>query len=70
MADNYTVTGQRQTTVLKPNGTFQDVVEVSFETIPSGAYGTIQVPVSAYTVENVSAELARRAAAMEAVHTS
>lgn len=70
MADTYTVTGQRQTTVLQPNGTFGDVVEISFTTKPSGASGVLRVPLSAYMPDKVTAQLAQAAADMEAVHQS
>lgn len=70
MADTYTVTAQRQTTQLTPSGQFQDVIEVSFVTKPSGASGTIAVPVAQYAPDAVTSLLEARAAAMEAVHQS
>lgn len=70
MADTYEVTGQRQTTRLSPSGQFQEVVEVAFTTKPSGASGTVVVPVSQYQPDAVIDMLTRQAAALETVHQS
>jgi len=48
----YTVTGVRPTSHLTNAGTFQDVVEVHFET-PEGRYGMVRVPARAATPAHV-----------------
>ena len=70
MADTYEVTAQRQTTRLSPSGQFTEVVEVSFTTKPSGATGTVVVPVSQYQPDAVIGMIERQAAALETGHQS
>ncbi len=68
MADNYTITDQRQTSRLKPGGGFEEVMEVTFQTVPSGVVATAEVPLSRYSAENVADIVAKRATDIEAVH--
>jgi len=67
MADNYTVTGQRPTSVLDAAGHFVDVVEITFRT-KSGDTGTLRIPVADYqNPDTVKGQLDALAAQMEYV---
>ena len=66
MADAYTVTNQRQTTRLN-GGTFQDVMEVTFQTA-TGATGSVTLPLSQYTPANVKAAIEARVQVLDEVH--
>lgn len=67
MANNYTVTGQRPTSILGPTGTFQDVIEISFLTV-SGQPGVLRVNASDYrNLDYVKQQLDSLATHMEAV---
>lgn len=65
MAETYRVTAQRQTSTLA-NGTFVPAMEVTFETT-SGVVGTVVVPVTAYSPDNVAKAITERVDAIEAV---
>jgi hypothetical protein len=67
MADNYRVTGQRQTVELAGDGRFRDVIEVAFED-QHGNNGTIRVPVAQYTPDNVRQMIEARVEKMHEVH--
>lgn len=56
----WTVTGQVERTVIDESGTPADVVQVTFR-LPSGTMGTVNVPVGAYTVDNVRDAIAAKA---------
>lgn len=66
MADNFTVTSQRQTQQLTPDGRFVDVIEVNFQ-IPSGNTGTVSIPVANYAPDYVKQVIEERANKMIAV---
>lgn len=68
MADNYTVTGQRETLALDDAGKATRSMEIDATTKPSDVPFTELVPVANYNAENVHAILAQRATAIEAVH--
>lgn len=68
MADNYKVTGQRQVTVLKPNGGFDNAMEVSFEVLSTGTTASVDIPLSRYNAEEVHKQIAEYVANIEAVH--
>lgn len=61
------VVTQHQTTDLAPNGTFQDVMEVTAQSDQDGTHVTVKVPMSAYTPENVERLLDQRFATVHAV---
>lgn len=67
MAENWHVTSQRQTTALSSGGTFQDVMEVTFETT-SGTTGSVRVPLSQYNPANVKSAIEARVEQIDAVH--
>lgn len=67
MAADYTITGQRQTTALSSGGSFQDVMEVSFQTT-TGVSGKINVPLSQYSAEHVKGLIEARVERINAVN--
>lgn len=67
MAMEWRVTGQRQTDVLTPGGTFESSMEVNFEVFPEGTTGQIVVPIRLYTAEYVSELIQARVDAIKAV---
>ena len=68
MAENYTVTAQRQTSTVDAQGNVVPVMAVSFTTRPSGVSGSVDVPLAQYDAENVHNMIAARVAQIEAVH--
>lgn len=52
MADTYTVTGQRQTTIINDAGNVQSVMEVTFRT-STGVTAKIDVPIGQYNKATV-----------------
>lgn len=52
MADSWSITGQRQTTDLGPDGRFVDVWEITYQTT-SGRSGSVRVPKAQYTADRV-----------------
>ena len=70
MADNYTVTDQRATTVYGKNGKIVPVIEVSFETKPNNIAGKVDVPQANYSPATAIPLITKAAAALEDVHTS
>lgn len=68
MAENYTVVGQRPTSVLAPGGGFTDVVEITFTT-KSGDNGTLRLSAADYMNKDlVKQKLQDLADHMEYVH--
>lgn len=69
MADTYDVVGQRQTTTLGGAGRFEDVIEVTIKTKPSGIVLQEMVPLRDYSdIDTVRSRLAQRAQLAEDVH--
>lgn len=68
MANDWRVTGQRQSSTLDGNGQFRDVMEVSFVTLPEEISGKVTVPLNLYSEESVRAAIDALAARMKAVH--
>lgn len=62
MASNYRVTGQRPSSRVTPTSQIQKTVEVSFETIPYGVAGTVEVAESSYSADAVAEILSKKAA--------
>jgi vacuolar-type H+-ATPase subunit C/Vma6 len=60
MAADYEVIAQKQSTSLAASGGFQDVMNVTFKTVPGGVQGTISVPLTQYNAENVKALIEAR----------
>lgn len=69
MATEWRVTAQRQTDRLTPQGTFESVMEVNFETTPEGITGQLIVPLRVYTPDFVASEIDNRVAAIKAVQS-
>lgn len=67
MATNWRVTAQRQGSNLTPQGTFDDVMEVSFETIPEGVTGLVVIPVRLYEPDYVASQIDARVSQIQAV---
>lgn len=68
MANNWRVTGQRQSSTLDGNGQFRDVIEVSFETIPEQTAGKVSIPLNMYGEDTVRAAIDELAGKMQAIH--
>jgi hypothetical protein len=66
MAGQFKVISQRQSIELRADGSFQDVMEVTFETA-GGATGVERFLLRDYTAETVSGVLQGRAEAMDAI---
>jgi hypothetical protein len=62
----WTVTGQRETTILAPGGGTQDAVNVSYET-GKGNKGTVTIPKSQYTPTHVHKKVTEAATNADAV---
>lgn len=60
------VTGQIETVMPGPSGRFEPVMRVSFRT-PSGAVGSVDVPMAQYSPEAVIEAIKAKAATMETV---
>ena len=67
MAANWRVTSQTQVSQLTANGTFEDSMEVRFETQPEGTPGMVTVSLRYYTPEYVADMIEARVAAIKAV---
>lgn len=52
MADEYTITGQRETSTFTPGGRFEDVMEVSVQS-SHGVHFKVTIPITQYTGPNV-----------------
>lgn len=66
MAESWQVVSQRQSSVLV-GGTFEDAMIVTFKTA-SGTTGSVTVPLSQYTADNVAQLIDQRVEAIDAVH--
>lgn len=62
-----TVTAQTEATKIGTNGQAQQVMTVTFR-LADGTVGSVDVPVGAYTVDNVRAMIAAKAAILDAVN--
>lgn len=67
MAGLFKVISQRQSIEMRADGSFADVMEVTFETVPSGHTGVERFLLREYTPEHVSGVLSSRAETMEAI---
>lgn len=67
MADGWSIVAQQQTTDLTPDGRFQEVMRITFQTT-EGVTGTLTVPISEYNPQHVQELISARAAAIKAVH--
>lgn len=68
MADNFQVTAQRQTNSVDAQGAVVPVMVVSFQVLPSGVTGSVDVPIAAYNADTVRSMIEARVAQIEAVH--
>lgn len=68
MADKYKITGQRQVTVLKPSGGFDNAMEVTFEVLSTGTSASVDIPLSRYSVEHAKEAIDDYVDKIEAVH--
>lgn len=66
MASSWQVTGQRQTSILE-NGQFEQAWVVSYKT-SDGVKGSVTVPVSQYSADNVSALISEQVGLVADVH--
>lgn len=66
MADNYNVVKQTTTIAQLPDGTFGQVVRVTFTT-RGGALHAIDVPATSYNAENVKSMIEARVRESEAI---
>ncbi len=66
MAEKFTVTGQRETVGLLPDGTYGQVVRVTFVTT-AGDHMSVDVPSKAYSVDNVRELIEQRVADADAI---
>lgn len=66
MAASWTVIAQRQSEELTPQGTFESVVDVTFQ-LASGTTGSVKIPARLYSADYVSEQVATRASEMMAV---
>jgi hypothetical protein len=64
---SWQVVGQRQSSVLA-NGQFEQAMVVTFKT-GSGVTGSVTLPISQYSPENVRKAIQAQADAIEAVHS-
>lgn len=69
MAADYLITAQRQTQNLDPQGQVQQVMVVTFQTIPEGVIGSVDVPLAQYTEDAVRSMVESRVQAIRAVHS-
>ena len=67
MADNYKITGQTEVLDLNAQGGPSKVVEVAYETVPSGIKGTVSIPKDAYSADAVHRAVDADATTREAV---
>jgi hypothetical protein len=67
MATDWQVTAQRQTDILTPQGVFETVMEVNFQTIPEGITGQVVIPLRVYEADYVASQIDNRVAAIKAV---
>lgn len=67
MATDWRVVAQRQVSNLTSQGTFQEAMEVTFETIPEGVTGVIAVPLAYYNEDYIREQLDNRVATIKAV---
>lgn len=67
MADTYKIEDQTPRSARTAAGGFYDVMRVTFATKPSGIVGTVDVPISAYSTDEVDRLVRAQAALLEAV---
>lgn len=69
VASDYTISAQRQSQTLDAQGQVQQVMVVSFQTIPEGVVGSIDVPLAQYNENTVRSLVEARVAQIRAVHS-
>jgi hypothetical protein len=69
MADQWIVTGQRETSIIGPDDRFVPAIHVTFKTKQSGLTGSVDIPKSLYTAAYVQRMIDIQSTEMEAVHT-
>jgi len=68
MADDYTVTAQRPTTIISKAGKVTPVIEVSFDTVPEGIPGKVDVPQAGYNVQTAKKAIEDQVSVLKGVH--
>lgn len=63
----WTVTAQRETTIINPQGQAVDVMAVTFQ-LTDGTSATVNIPLSSYTAANTRAAINAKAATLDAVN--
>lgn len=69
MASDYTITAQRQSQTLDAQGQVSQVMVVTFQTVPEGVVGSIDVPLAQYNENTVRSLVEARVAQIRAVHS-
>lgn len=64
---SWTVTNQAEKTIINSAGNAVDVMAITFQ-LADGTTATVNVPLSAYTPDNVRAAIAAKAATLDAVN--
>jgi hypothetical protein len=67
MAANYVIVAQVPKTRSAAGGVFENVMQITFKTLPSEQTGTVDVPVNKYTVDEVDRIVGAQAKTIEAV---
>lgn len=67
MADTYKITSVRPKVLAVPGGLFQNVMAVTFTTIPHEQTGTVDIPDQAFTDAEVDKVVRAKAALIESV---
>lgn len=68
MASNFRVTGQRPSSRVTPTSQIQRTVEITFETVPYGIAGMVEVAESDYEPGAIRDLLTKKAADLISVH--
>lgn len=63
----WTVTAQQEATIINPAGNAVDVMRVSFQ-LADGTQASVNVPLSAYSADNVRSAIAAKAETLDAVN--
>ena len=65
-APRFTVTGQRESSRVGPDGTVQDIMVVSFAT-PDGLTGSVSIPAGQYSATSARAAILAKVGLMQSV---
>lgn len=68
MAMDWKVIAQRSQDNLTPQGTFEPVWVITYQTIPEGVTGTLTVPNQLYSADYVQSEIDQQVAKIKEIH--